>query len=145
MTFKSKLFIEKAREDFMEAMRDDFNTALAISYMFAMAKDVQSYKKALAKDNSKPDGKLVAMYKDVFAEMCSIIGVLEAPVAKAEEAAAPVADDSKTGALVEMIIKMRAEAKANKDYATADKLRNQLLEIGIALQDTKEGVKWSIN
>lgn len=137
--------VEKAREDFMEAMRDDFNTALAISYMFAIAKDVQSYKKALAKDNSKPDGKLVAMYKDVFAEMCSIIGVLEAPAAKAEEAAVPVADDSKTGALVEMIIKMRAEAKANKDYATADKLRNQLLEIGIALQDTKEGVKWSIN
>ena len=129
----------------MEAMRDDFNTALAISYMFAIAKDVQSYKKALAKDNSKPDGKLVAMYKDVFAEMCSIIGVLEAPSAKAEEAAAPAADESKTGALVEMIIKMRAEAKANKDYATADKLRNQLLEIGIALQDTKEGVKWSIN
>lgn len=137
--------VEKAREDFMEAMRDDFNTALAISYMFAMAKDVQSYKKALAKDNSKPDGKLIAMYNDTFAEMCSIIGVLENTAVVAEAEATPVADESKTGALVEMLIKMRAEAKANKDYATADKLRNQLLEIGITLQDTKEGVKWSIN
>ena len=137
--------VEKAREDFMEAMRDDFNTALAISYMFAMAKDVQSYKKALAKDNSKPDGKLIAMYNDTFAEMCSIIGVLENTAVVAEAETAPVADESKTGALVEMLIKMRAEAKANKDYATADKLRNQLLEIGITLQDTKEGVKWSIN
>lgn len=137
--------VAKAREDFMEAMRDDFNTALAISYMFAIAKDVQSYKKALAKDGSKPDGKLIAMYKDIYAEMCSIIGVLENTVVKEEEAAAPVADDSKTGALVEMIIKLRAEAKASKDYATADKLRNQLLEMGITLVDTKEGVKWSIN
>jgi len=135
--------VEKAREDFMEAMRDDFNTALAISYMFALAKDVQSYKKALAKDSARPDGKLIAMYKAVFAEMCSIIGVMENEAPAKAEAAAPVADDSKTGALVEMFIKMRAEAKANKDYATADKLRNQLLEIGIALQDTKDGVKWS--
>ena len=133
----------QAREDFLEAMRDDFNTALAISYMFALAKDVQSYKKALAKDNAKPDGKLIAMYKDIFAEMCSIIGVLEQETAVKEEAAPVAAGDSKEAELVELIIAMRKEAKANKDYALADKLRGQLAEIGIALQDTKEGVKWS--
>ncbi len=134
----------KAREDFMEAMRDDFNTALAISYMFALAKDIQSYKKALAKENARPDGKLIAMYKDIFAEMCSIIGVMENTAAVEKEAAPAEAEgNSKEAQLVEMIIKQRQEAKAAKDYATADKLRNELLEIGIALQDTKEGVKWS--
>ena len=137
--------VEKAVNDFMEAMRDDFNTALAISYMFALAKDIAGYRKFLTKNNGKPDGKLLDMYKAAFAEMCSIIGVLEdAPApAAAEEEAPAAAGDSKEAALVELLIGMRKEAKAAKDYATADKLRNQLLEIGIALQDTKDGVKWS--
>ena len=127
------------RDAFMDAMRDDFNTALAISHMFALAKEINIYHKEVVDANGKPDGKLVAILNDVFAEMCSIIGVLET-----KAAAAPAeAGDNKEAALVEMLIQMRQEARASKNYALADQLRNQLTEIGIVLQDTPQGVKWS--
>ena len=131
---------QEIRDAFMEAMRDDFNTALAISHMFALAKEINIYFKSITDANIKPDGKLVAILSDVFAEMYSIIGVLE-KTAPPEE----VADngDNKEAALVEMLIGMRQDARKAKNYALADELRNKLSEIGITLQDTPQGVKWS--
>ena len=131
--------VKELREAFMEAMRDDFNTALAISHMFALAKEINIYHKAVVDAGIKPDGKLVAMLNDVFAETCSIIGVLEKTAALAAEEAG----DSKEAELVEMLIAMRQDARKNKNYALADELRNKLNEIGIVLQDTPQGVKWS--
>lgn len=131
--------VKELREAFMEAMRDDFNTALAISHMFAMAKEINIYHKAVVDAGIKPDGKLVAMFNDVFAETCYIIGVLEKTAAPAAEEAG----DSKEAELVEMLIAMRQDARKNKNYALADELRNKLNEIGIVLQDTPQGVKWS--
>lgn len=124
------------RDAFMEAMRDDFNTALAISHMFALGKEINIYHKAVTETGSKPDGKLLDILAHVFAEMCSIIGVLE------ETAAPAAADDSKEAELVEMIIGMRQEARVAKNYALADNLRNQLTALGIVLEDTPQGVKW---
>ena len=131
--------VKELREAFMEAMRDDFNTALAISHMFALAKEINIYHKAVVDAGIKPDGKLVALMNDVLAEMCSIIGVLEKTAAPAAEETG----DSKEAELVEMLIAMRQDARKNKNYALADELRNKLSEIGIVLQDTPQGVKWS--
>ena len=131
--------VKELREAFMEAMRDDFNTALAISHMFALAKEINIYHKAVVDAGIKPDGKLVALLNAVLAEMCSIIGVLEKTAARAAEEAG----DSKESELVEMLIAMRQDARKNKNYALADELRNKLSEIGIVLQDTPQGVKWS--
>ena len=131
--------VKELREAFIEAMRDDFNTALAISHMFALAKEINIYHKAVVDAGIKPDGKLVALLNDVLAEMCSIIGVLEKTAAPAAEEAG----DSKEAELVEMLIAMRQDARKNKNYALADELRNKLSEIGIVLQDTPQGVKWS--
>lgn len=131
--------VKELREAFMEAMRDDFNTALAISHMFALAKEINIYHKAVVDAGIKPDGKLVDMFNDVFAETCSIIGVLEKTAAPAAEEAG----DSKEAELVEMLIAMRQDARKNKNYALADELRNKLNETGIVLQDTPQGVKWS--
>ena len=131
--------VKELREAFMEAMRDDFNTALAISHMFALAKEINIYHKAVVDAGIKPDGKLVALLNDVLAEMCSIIGVLEKTAAPAAEESG----DSKEAELVEMLIAMRQDARKNKNYALADELRNKLNEIGIVLQDTPQGVKWS--
>lgn len=131
--------VQELREAFMEAMRDDFNTALAISHMFALAKEINIYAKSVNDAKSKPDGKLVSMLQAVFAEMCSIIGVLEKQTV-AEEAAA---GDSKESELVELLISLRQDARKAKNYALADELRNKLTAIGIVLQDTPQGVKWS--
>lgn len=131
--------VQELREAFMEAMRDDFNTALAISHMFALAKEINIYHKAVTDAAGKPDGKLVAMLCDVFAEMCSIIGVLE----KTAESAPADAADNKEAELVELLIGLRQDARKAKNYALADELRNKLTAIGIVLQDTPQGVKWS--
>lgn len=125
------------RDEFMEAMRDDFNTALAISHMFALGKEINIYHKFITDSGLKPDGKTLDIVRGIFAEMCSVIGVLEK-----EEAVADESFDSKENELVEMIVKMRQEARAAKDYALADSLRNQLTAIGIVLEDTPQGVKW---
>ena len=129
--------VVEMRNDFIEAMRDDFNTALAISYMFALGKEINIYHKEITEAGAKPDGKLVAMMNALFAEMCSIIGVLE------NTAAAPAeAGDNKEAELIEMVIALRQEARAAKNYAQADALRNQLAAMGIILEDTPQGVKW---
>ena len=129
--------VVEMRNDFIEAMRDDFNTALAISYMFALGKEINIYHKEITEAGAKPDGKLVAMMNALFTEMCSIIGVLE------NTAAAPAeAGDNKEAELIEMVIAMRQEARAAKNYAQADALRNQLTAMGIILEDTPQGVKW---
>lgn len=130
--------VVEMRNDFIEAMRDDFNTALAISYMFALGKEINIYHKEITEAGAKPDGKLVAMMNALFTEMCSIIGVLENTAA----AAPAEAGDNKEAELIEMVIALRQEARAAKNYAQADALRNQLTAMGIILEDTPQGVKW---
>lgn len=132
--------VAELREKFMEAMRDDFNTALAISYMFELAKKVNAYKAEIGE--GKPDGKLVDQMQKVFAEMCSIIGILENKEGVADKTAAPKESDPEA-AEIEAAIAKRAEAKKNKDYKLADQIRAELAAKGIILQDTPQGVKWT--
>jgi cysteinyl-tRNA synthetase len=55
-------------------------------------------------------------------------------------------NDGKLGGVMQLLIDIRREARAKKDYATSDKIRNQLTELGIALKDEKDGaVSWTIN
>ena len=126
----------KLRSKFIEAMEDDFNTALAISYLFELAKKINSYKAEIGED--KPDGKLLDTWQKVFCEMCDILGILENKENAKEEA--PKADPE--AAAIEEAIARRAEAKKNKDYKLADQIRDELAARGIILQDTPQGVKW---
>ena len=124
------------RIEFLEAMRDDFNTALAISHMFALGREINTYYQHVVSTNNRPDGKLVNLMQKVFAEMCSIIGVLE------KTASEESADAGLENALVEMMIGLRQEARQNKNYAQADALRDKLAATGIILEDTPQGVRW---
>jgi len=131
----TRAVLAKIREDFLEAMRDDFNTALAISYMFALAKEINVYHQTVIMGQKMPDGKLVDQMQKLFAEMSSIIGVLE----KDEVVETKTASDD---IQIENLIAKRQEARQNKDYAEADALRKQLVEMGIILEDTPQGVRW---
>lgn len=125
----------RLKDTFMEAMRDDFNTALAISYMFELAKDINVYYQTAVNEGKKPDGKLVDIFADVFAEMCGIIGVLEVTESANTE-------ESLEDKLIAVLVNMRQEARAAKEYAKADGLRNTLLELGVVLEDTPQGARW---
>jgi cysteinyl-tRNA synthetase len=127
----------KLREQFMDAMRDDFNTALAISYMFALAKDINVYKSSVDAAKARPDGKLVATFASVMEEMCSIIGVLEKTAAPAETKMATKEEEQ-----VNLLIAKRQAARKAKNYAEADAIRDELTKMGIVLEDTPQGPKW---
>ncbi len=109
---------------FDEVMDDDFNTADAITAVFEMVKLANT---SIDNTNSK------AAVKQVLAEielLCDVLGI----DTKRQEA---VLDDE-----VEKLIEERQAARKNKDFARADEIRNKLSEMGIILEDTREGVKW---
>lgn len=129
--------LEELRGGFMEAMSDDFNTALAISFMFELAKEINIYHQHISTGSEKPDGKLVENMEKLFAEFCGIIGVLETSAQPAAEKDASLEDK-----LIETVVNLRQEARAAKNYAQADALRNALTGLGIVLEDTPQGVRW---
>ena len=119
--------------DFDAAMDDDFNTALAISQMFGLAKEINRYHQELERGAAFDAANFVRA-ADAYHAMAAIIGIFEQ-----EEAPA---DDGLTDALMDLIIGIRQEARAAKNWAVADKIRDGLKEAGVVLEDTPTGVRW---
>ncbi|MCH3913831.1 MAG: class I tRNA ligase family protein [Acidaminococcaceae bacterium] len=130
--------VKKIREGFFAAMNDDFNTALAISFIFSLAKEINVLHKAVMTDGQKPDGKLVDQMDKLFKEMAGIIGILE-NTGKAE---AKTADEVSEEQAIEAKIAERQTARKAKDFAKADAIRDELAAKGIVLEDTPQGVRW---
>ena len=124
------------RKEFMEAMRDDFNTSLAISVMFNLAKEINVYHTAVVNKEIHTDGKIIEGMSRLFAEFASIIGVLENTNEDVEK------EDGLEDQLVELLIEIRKDARENKNYALSDKLRDKLAEIGVVIEDTPNGARW---
>ncbi|MFU2181319.1 cysteine--tRNA ligase [Streptococcus pluranimalium] len=110
---------ETFKSQFVAAMDDDFNTANGITVLFDLAKWINS-------------GHYTAIIKEAFAEMLAVFGIIF------EEGEQDVLDED-----IEALIAERQEARANKDFARADAIRDQLAEQGIKLLDTKDGVRWT--
>ena len=119
--------------DFDAAMDDDFNTALAISQMFGLAKEINRYHQEVER-GAAFDAVNFKKAADAYRAMAAIIGIFEQ-----EEASA---DDGLTDALMELIIGIRQEARTAKNWAVADKIRDGLKEAGVVLEDTPTGVRW---
>ena len=119
--------------DFDAAMDDDFNTALAISQMFGLAKEINRYHQELER-GAAFDAANFGRAADAYHAMAAIIGIFEQ-----EEVPA---DDGLTDALMDLIIGIRQEARAAKNWAVADKIRDGLKEAGVVLEDTPTGVRW---
>ena len=109
---------------FDEAMDDDFNTADAIAAIFELVKYANSNVTA---DNTKA---FINVVKDKIISLSDILGLI---VEKEEE----ILDSD-----IEKLIEERQTARKEKNFARADEIRNLLLEKGIVLKDTREGVKW---
>lgn len=118
--------LDKRREQFITAMDDDLNTADGVSAIFDLTKDINT--KILDKDVSKAVCQHAA---DLYDELCDVLGILYNR--KGNDL------DSE----IEALIEQRQEARKNKDWATADKIRDDLKERGIILKDTPQGVTWS--
>ena len=112
------------RVKFEEAMDDDFNTADAISAVFELVKFANT---EAGEDSSKA---FVQSLLDELETLCGVCGIIT-------EAKEVVLDSE-----IEELIEQRQAARKAKDFAKADAIRDQLLSMGIILEDTREGVKW---
>ena len=116
--------IGKLREKFEAAMEDDFNTADAVSAIFELVKLANSTTGAASA------GKYISALKNTICSLCDVMGIIT-------ERKAELLDQE-----IEDLISARQQARKEKDFAKADQIRNQLLEMGIILEDTRGGVKW---
>lgn len=118
--------LDKRREQFIAAMDDDLNTADGLAAIFELTKDINT--KILDHDVSKAVCEHAAKLYD---ELCDVLGILY---------------NRKENTLdgdIEALVEKRQEARKNKDWATADKIRDELKAKGIILKDTPQGVTWT--
>lgn len=108
---------------FEEAMEDDFNTADAVSAIFELVKLANTTVKESSSDYA-------AKLLEIMETLCGVLGI----ETKQEE---EILDEE-----IERLIEERQQARKEKDFARADEIRDELLEKGIILKDTREGVKW---
>ncbi len=118
--------LNSRRKQFITAMDDDLNTADGLSAVFELVKDINT--KILDKNVSKNVCQTAA---NVFDELCDVLGLLY------NRKSNDVDDD------IEKLIDERQSARANKDWATADRIRDELKAKGIILKDTPQGVTWT--
>ncbi|MBP1763402.1 MAG: cysS [Firmicutes bacterium] len=127
---------KQAKSDFYDAMDDDFNTALAVSVLFGLAKEINTYHSGVVSGKFSHNYDAVQLVLGIFAELLDILGLqLAQPEAAAEDPA--IVDQ-----LMDIIIGIRQDARQTKNWAVADRIRDSLTEIGIQLEDTPLGVRW---
>lgn len=125
---------------YLEAMDDDFNTGGAIGLLFDLRKAINGYIAANKLNESataeQKQGLTAAM--TLFKELSQILGVFRQPLPKKAGA-----DDELVNSLMQLIIEIRQQARKDKNFAVADKVRDALKALNITLEDGKEGVRWS--
>ena len=118
--------LDSRREQFITAMDDDLNTADGLAAIFELTKDINT--KILDHNVSKTVCEHAAKLYD---ELCDVLGIL---YNRKEN----TLDDD-----IEALVQQRQDARKNKDWATADRIRDELKEKGIILKDTPQGVTWT--
>jgi cysteinyl-tRNA synthetase len=115
-----------------EAMNDDFNSPVLIAHLFDGVKAINSIK----------DGKL-AIDRENLEALKSLFSVFVFDILGLMKEEEKEGEDALNSKLIETLIQLRKAAKLNKDFSTADKIRDQLTALGITLKDTKNGTEWS--
>ena len=118
-------FLEARKNEFITAMDDDLNTADALAAVFGLIRDINTLiTKGAGKDT-------LTACKEALEELCGVLGL------------GYNKKDDNLDAEVEQLIAERTEARKARDFATADAIRDKLKGMGIVLEDTPQGVKWS--
>jgi cysteinyl-tRNA synthetase len=116
-----------------QAMDDDFNSPILLAHLFEAVKMINS----VHDKKASIDASNLALLKETFQVfLTDILGLKQE--AKSESGS------EITGQLIDTLLQLRQEAKLNKDWATSDKIRNQLTDMGITIKDTKDGAEWEM-
>ena len=129
-------FVAALRQKCYDAMNDDFMTPLVISYLFEACHVI----------NTLIDHK-ATISADDLAELSSTMQLFAFDLLglKSEKGMNNDAREEAYGKVVDMVLELRAKAKADKDWATSDKIRDELAADGFEIKDTKDGVTWKLN
>jgi cysteinyl-tRNA synthetase len=126
---ETKKAIEASRARFIAGMDEDFNTREAVASLF----DLASFSNALLHKGGISRGDRDALLA-AFRELGGVLGLLqERPQ-----------DSDIVGALVKLLDEVRQESRSRKDYATSDKVRDRLKQIGVVMEDSAQGLRWRI-
>jgi cysteinyl-tRNA synthetase len=117
---------ETAKTNFTEAMDNDFNTAGAIAALFELVKAINT-----ARDNGATDDQLKSIQK-TFHELANVLGL------KLEQKQ----NTSDADKFVDLLIEVRSEVRKQKLWALSDQIRDQLKELGVTIEDSKDGTSW---
>ncbi len=134
--------VAKLRASYLEKMDDDFNTGGAVSDLFEMSRAINRFVDQNQLEDTKQrtagDMSTFATAMSVLRELGAILGLfLKAPKRTDEGGSTEVVDG-----LMKLLIDLRAKARASKDFAMSDTIRDGLTAVGITLQDLKEGTTW---
>ena len=130
-----KNFADELETKCYAAMDDDLNSPIVISYLFDACRTINTV--ADKKESITPEG--LEALKRVFHTFCfDILGL------SAEESGNAEREEAFAGAM-DLLLDVRAKAKANKDWATSDQIRDRLAELGFAVKDTKDGATWKLD
>lgn len=122
------------RQTFAEALDDDLNTAQAIAAFFNFVTDLN---KALAE---RPGRESLLEAERVFAELGEgVLGLFPARVLENQLGGALLEG------LVSLLLEIREEARKNRNFALSDRIRDRLIELGVVVEDTREGPKWKVS
>ena len=130
--------IAKIKEEIFSALCDDLNTPVALSHLFDAVKMINLVKEGKLIISQENKEALIALFDEVF------IGILGIEEESSMESASSSGTSKVIDGLMEMVISERIAARANKDWAKSDKIRDDLKEIGVVLKDTKNGMEWNI-
>jgi cysteinyl-tRNA synthetase len=117
-------------------MDDDFNTPQALGVLFDLARLLQSARAQVAEGTIGAGAFLMGVGELV--SLCRVLGLLER---RAPEAPAL---DPELKARVDSLVWLRQEARKQRDFAEADRLRDELTKLGVVLEDTRDGTTWKL-
>lgn len=119
---------ENTRQKFIESMNDDFNTSGAMAAIFDLVRAI---------NQARSDGATQAQLTpalEVFNELTSVLGL---------ELFEKEFIDSKADPFIALLIRLRADLRAERNWALADKVRDELKALGVTIEDGKDGTSWS--
>ncbi|MCA9205891.1 MAG: cysteine--tRNA ligase [Planctomycetales bacterium] len=133
--------VKQLRASFLAKMDDDFNSGAAVSDLFQLVSALNRFadQKKL-EESGRTEGDLTSYCRAVetLRELSAVLGLFLKPPA----ATASAGEDSLPDDLMRLIIELRAAARKNKDFATADLIRDSLTKVGVTLEDRKDGTGW---
>ncbi len=128
-------YVDDLRQKCYAAMNDDLNSSVVISHLFDACRVINS----VADKKATMDAAVLEALTDAFRTFAfDILGLKE-------ETGSGSGREEAFGHVVDMLLEQRMAAKANKDWATSDKIRDRLAELGFEVKDTKDGFTWKLN